>query len=170
MNSFRISKIVSLILLAASLSLAMGEAFALKASDKSENRDDCAKLRKTGKQDAVDEFDRAYSVFGGHPGLRAKFPLGERFGSGQLISFDWNKAKPGNLVARLFALEECHLSLMQSIELDDRLSPVATRVRKPGMKKGAPGLVRVVLIDAQPGQKPKESVIGEFSVVLEPTP
>jgi hypothetical protein len=170
MNSFRLSKIVGWLMLAASLTLTMGEAFALRPSERSENRDDCATMRKTGKQDAVDEFDRAYSVFGGHPGLRAKFPLGERFGSGQLISFDWNKAKPGNLVARIFVLEQCHLTLMQSIDLDERLSPVATRVRKAGMKKGTPGLVRVVLVDTQTGPKAKESVVGEYSVVLEPTP
>jgi hypothetical protein len=164
-------KLLAAMLLVATSSLAdISVAYASKPSEKDINRDECRTLKRTGKSSQVDDFDRMHAVFGGHPGLRAKFQIGERFGHGQVMSFEWNKAKAGNLVAHIYALEQCNQTELQKVELDDRLSPVSTRVRKPGMKSGTPGFVRVVLVDAQPGQKAKESVVGEYSITLEPTP
>jgi hypothetical protein len=168
--SRRSTQVATAIFVALISVVSAGNVYAAKASEKDENRNDCRNLKRSGKTSQVEDFDRMHAVFGGHPGLKAKFQLGERFGHGQLMSFEWNKAKTGNLVANIYALENCQQTVMQTVQLDERFSPVPTRVRKLGMKSGTPGFVRVVLVDAQPGQKPKESVVGEYTITLEPSP
>jgi hypothetical protein len=169
-DSRRFTQMATAIFVAFITTLAASNAHATKPSDKEENRDECRTLTRSGKSESVADFDRMHAVFGGHPGLRAKFQLGERFGHGQLMSFEWNKAKAGNLVANIYALEQCQQVVLQTVQLDDRLSPVPTRVRKPGMKSGTPGFVRVTLVSEVPGQKPKQSVVGEYTITLEPSP